>query len=218
MNNINIIWLGDKPIYNKYLNTIKEFIPNMNIKIWNECDIENITEEGITNRYYWNKIKNKQYAYASDYARFKILYEKGGLYIDTDVEFVKPIDDLLEYGNFLGIEKLTKRVASGVIMYFKEPYHPILKKCLEIYDEYQDSPYIIDGNVLMGSLIENGYTVFNNEDISYRCGDITIYDSSFFCPFLPNENKDKSVLKNNTRAIHHYTNFWVEENNQLNKK
>lgn len=40
----------------------------------------------------------------SDYARFDILYREGGLYFDTDVELIRPIDDVLERGPFMGFE------------------------------------------------------------------------------------------------------------------
>ena len=41
----------------------------------------------------------------SDYARFKILYEEGGLYFDTDVEVIKPFDDIIARGAFMGCER-----------------------------------------------------------------------------------------------------------------
>lgn len=33
-----------------------------------------------------------------------ILYNYGGLYFDTDVELIKPIDDIIARGNFMGRE------------------------------------------------------------------------------------------------------------------
>ena len=46
-----------------------------------------------------------KYAFVSDYARFWILYKYGGLYFDTDVEVIKPMDDIIARGPFMGCEK-----------------------------------------------------------------------------------------------------------------
>lgn len=199
-NNIHIIWLGDNPIYDKFLKNNEKFFKNFNIKIWDENNNLN-----ITNKYYLNNLYNKNYAYASDYLRFKILYEFGGLYFDTDVEFLQNIDDLLEKGNFLGTEHITKRVSSGVIMYFNNPYNIILKKVLDFYDKYENNNYICDGLVLSHVLSKYGY-VLKDYKQELKNIDITVYDSTYFCPGI----KENPYLNKtfNTRAVHHYTNFW----------
>lgn len=57
----------------------------------------------------------KQWAFVSDYARFDILYRYGGLYFDTDVEVIKPIDDILSRGPFMGFETDWGAEISGTI-------------------------------------------------------------------------------------------------------
>lgn len=39
--------------------------------------------------------KQKKYAFVSDYARFWIMYNYGGIYFDTDVEVIRPLDDII---------------------------------------------------------------------------------------------------------------------------
>ena len=141
--------------------------------------------------------KNKNYAYVSDYVRFRILYEFGGMYIDTDVEFIRKFDDIINAGSFLAIEKQANRVASGLIMYFNHINNDCLYECIKYYNNSQES-VIIDGDVLAYSLLKYGYKTgdFNQTLIN----NIKIYNSSYF--------NGTSKLNLNTRAIHHYTNFW----------
>lgn len=195
---VNLIWLGNKPIYDKYINNTKSKLAGWDVKVWTDEDIKD-----INCKYFKIKMLLKQYAFASDYLRFKILYDNGGLYVDCDVEFLKGIDDLIEKGSFLGTEFISNRVSSGVIMYFDKPHHPVLKKILDYYEKNSYIPYICDGEVLKNSILEYGYEPV---DKTQYLDDITIYDSSYFCP---NTMEDSYLnVKENTRAVHHYTGLW----------
>jgi len=198
---VNIIWLGENPIYDKYFSSIEKFLPNFKIKIWRDNDCINYINECKYAKYHY---EHKHYAFVSDYLRFRILHDFGGMYIDTDVEFIRNIDDIISKGSFLAIEKSMLRVASGLIMYFDHKNNDCLKKCIYYYNKYyedkelNDSCIIIDGDVLAASLINYGYKLgdFNQK----LTNNISIYDSSYF--------NGTSLNNENTRAIHHYTNFW----------
>lgn len=58
----------------------------------------------IVLRYCSEAYKARKYAFVSDYARFKILYEEGGLYFDTDVEIIRNMDHIIARGPFMGRE------------------------------------------------------------------------------------------------------------------
>ena len=47
---------------------------------------------------------NKKYAFAADYIRLYALYNYGGIYLDMDVEVLKPYGDLLKLRTMLGYE------------------------------------------------------------------------------------------------------------------
>ena len=54
----------------------------------------------------------------ADYLRIKILYEQGGIYIDTDVQAIKSLDPLLDRNLILGYEECTidvvhKQIGTG---------------------------------------------------------------------------------------------------------
>ena len=75
----------------------------------------------------------KKWAFVSDYARFWILYHKGGIYFDTDVEIIKPLNEILKQGAFLGCET-RYTVAPGLGM-AANPGLGIYKEMLDFYEK-----------------------------------------------------------------------------------
>lgn len=81
-----------------------------------------------------------KFAYVSDYARLKIFYENGGIYFDTDVEIIKLLDDIIEKGAFMDMEKwntIPKNIPYNVnvgLGFGMPPKHPILREILDLYE------------------------------------------------------------------------------------
>ena len=99
---IHYCWFGDGPISpesRKCMESWKKYCPDYKIMAWNEQNFD-ISQ----NRYAQQAYAAKKYAFVSDYARLVVLYEYGGIYLDTDVELVRPLDELLEYKGFIGME------------------------------------------------------------------------------------------------------------------
>ena len=99
---IHYCWFGRNPLPSLAIKCIaswKKYLPDYEIKEWNEdnfdVDVIPFTKEAYA---------AKKYAFVSDYARFKILYEEGGLYFDTVVEVIRPLDDIISKGAFMGCE------------------------------------------------------------------------------------------------------------------
>lgn len=99
---IHYCWFGRGPLpelAQKCIASWKKYLPDYEIKEWNEDNFDvNIIP------YTAEAYKAKKYAFVSDYARFWILYQYGGIYFDTDVEVIRPMDDIIERGNFMGFE------------------------------------------------------------------------------------------------------------------
>ena len=100
---IHYCWFGPKPIpetFKQYLESWKKFCPDYEIIFWNEKNFD-------LNSTAWTKVASEhgKWAAAVDYIRFKIIYEHGGIYLDTDVELIKNFDSLLQYEAFIGLEK-----------------------------------------------------------------------------------------------------------------
>ncbi len=99
---IHYCWFGGNPLpplAEKCIASWQKFLPDYEIKRWDESNFDvNIIP------YTQQAYESKKYAFVSDYARFWILYKFGGLYFDTDVEIIRPMDDIIAAGPFMGCE------------------------------------------------------------------------------------------------------------------
>ena len=77
-----------------------KFCPDYQIVEWNEENYD-IDRHAYTRAAY----RHKKWGFIPDIARLEILYENGGIYLDTDVELIRALDDLLYQPGFVGVEK-----------------------------------------------------------------------------------------------------------------
>jgi len=97
---IHCCWFSGEDKPQKYIDCInswKKNCPDYEIIEWNS---ENYDFK--KNDYMYEAYKKRKWAFVSDYARLDLVYNYGGIYLDMDVEVVKPLDDLLKYECFLG--------------------------------------------------------------------------------------------------------------------
>lgn len=91
---IHYVWFGKwkkSDEFKKYLDSWKKFCPDYEIIEWNESNFD------INKNFYCAKFyKKKMWAFASDYARLDILFNKWWIYLDTDIELLKNLDPLLK--------------------------------------------------------------------------------------------------------------------------
>lgn len=126
---IHYFWIGENPMPEEDKRNIeswRKYAPDYEIIEWNESNYD-----FSAHPYCYEALKNKQYMYATDYARKDILYRYGGIYLDTDVELVAPLDDLLYNEIFIGIDdggQLNSGSGLGAI-----PNHPVIKTFMELY-------------------------------------------------------------------------------------
>jgi hypothetical protein len=108
---IHYIWLGGKQIpekNQKWMETWKKQCPDYEIRRWDES---NYNVEKC--RYSSEAYKKGKYSFVSDYIRLDVVYQYGGIYLDTDVELLKPLDDLLYFKAFGGMGT-SSGIASGL--------------------------------------------------------------------------------------------------------
>lgn len=109
---IHYCWFGnnEKPkLFYKCYKSWKRFCPDYEIIEWNESNID-ISSCPL---YVQQAFEEKKWAFVTDYIRLKIIYENGGIYLDTDVELLKPLDDLLVYNAYFGFED-EKHINTGL--------------------------------------------------------------------------------------------------------
>lgn len=125
---IHYIWFGRGEHNDRIKHCIeswKKYLPDYEIIEWNEDNFD-INYNDFTKKAY----EEKKYAYVSDVARLWILYNYGGIYMDTDVEVYKPLDEFLDNEGFIGFED-THYLSTGTIGC--EKHNPIIKCILDYY-------------------------------------------------------------------------------------
>lgn len=216
---IHYCWFGRGPLpelAQKCIASWKKYLPDYEIKEWNEDNFDvNIIP------YTAEAYQAKKYAFVSDYARFWILYKYGGIYFDTDVEVIRPIDDIVERGNFMGFETDPKpqlkedaseaSVNPGLGMGVA-PGLGLIKKMLDFY-EGKHFKFIPDG-IGQLTIVHIATEVLNQAGLKQQPGiqlvnDVWIYPTEYFCPI--NLKTGRIHIEANTRTIHHYAGTWQDK-------
>lgn len=200
---IHYCWFGNKPLTplaEKCIDSWKKYMPNHEIKRWDESNFDVYCNDWCRNSY-----DTGHYAQVSDYARYWIIYNYGGIYLDTDVELIKSLDDLSD--NFFGMEKGYNLVAPGLgfkayknselIKYIKEWYEN--NTFLSEYKHYLTAPQVIT-TLLFGARLKD---VSKNIQLN----EFTLYAHDYLCPMHPGTNE--ITLTENTHSIHHYAKSWI---------
>ena len=204
---LHYCWFGGNPLPEatvKFMETWKKFCPDFEIKRWDETNFP-VDEHPFTKEAY----RLKRWAFVSDYVRTFALFNEGGLYVDTDVEFIKPIDDLLG-SSFAGFED-DETIAPGLILYAREKNEEFYLKVLEKYDAtaYADEikSDIASPRIYTKVAKELGFNLDNSLQTK---GGFTLYPMEYFQPYGANK-RTKPTITENTRTIHHYDATWYDK-------
>ena len=210
---IHYCWFGENPLpesAKKCIASWRKFFPEYKIKEWNEDNFD-VNSIPYTQQAY----EAKKYAFVSDYARFWILYKYGGLYFDTDVEIIKPLDDIIERGPFMGIEVKANegeypQVAPGLGLGVT-PGHNLYKVLL---DKYATLRFLNeDGSLNQKTIVKYNTEVLQEQGLQpsndlQEVAGVWIYPADYFNPLDSLTGKLK--LTDNTRSIHWYMNSWSD--------
>ena len=201
---IHYIWLGGKPlpkIAKKCIKSWKKYCPDYEIKRWDESNVDLDSYKYIRDAY-----DAKKYAFASDCLRFDILNREGGIYLDIDVELIRPIDEFLNNKMFMCFEN-DKYVAPGLIIGTTKN-NECLEKILDIYKtskfDCSDLTKMVTVCAIATNTLKEYGLIEENKTQELSCG--TIYSSEYFCPKSMSDGK--TTITDNTYSIHHYLGSW----------
>lgn len=198
---IHYVWFGNKKPEKivKCIESWKKILVNYKIIEWNEKTF-NIDEERKKNKFLNECYKRKLWAFVADYVRIKVLYEYGGIYLDTDMEVLKEFSPLLDTELFLGYES-TELLSFGILGVI--PKHKVFEKMLNFYEkDIWNSPYYIITNILTDTLSSlYGKNFEENQKID-------IYPSKYFYPFALGEKFTPKCITEDTYAIHWWEKSW----------
>jgi len=204
---IHYCWFGKKELpseYKKYIDSWKKNCPDYQIKKWNEDNFDINSSTYMREAYEENK-----WAFVSDYARLKIIYDEGGIYLDTDVELIKPLDDLLEEKCFLATET-TGYINTG-LGFGAEKGNEIIKEMLDEYSglHFKGGNGVYD-NIACPKRNTAPFTKYGFEfslDKRIRIKNALILPPEYFCPI--DYMTGETIITNKTYSIHHYSATWL---------
>lgn len=210
---IHYCWLGKKPLpplAQKCLESWKKYCPDYEIKRWDESNLP-IEQYSFMKEAY----EAKAWAFVPDMARLLIVYQNGGIYLDTDVEVIKSLDPLLNEQAFFGIEKDKGKINDPPFVnlgqgFGAEAGAPIVKELLKYYEtahflKADGSPNKIASPMIQTrDFIRLGWK--RRDEQSQVCG-ATIYPSVYFDPKSPFSGE--IAITGYTYSIHHYDGSWL---------
>lgn len=203
---IHYIWFGNNPLpesAKKCIDSWKKYMPDYKIIEWNEKNFDI-----SSNKYMKEAYDNKQYAFASDYARLKILYDNGGIYFDTDVELIRPVPDHLIRTGFLAKEN-KKRIATGLGFACKKHDETIRR----MLDDYEKISFVRgDGSFDKTPCPKRNTRALGRKTYSH----IAILESDYMNP--QNNKTGNLKITSNTFSIHHYSASWLTNEEKERKE
>ncbi|MBP2114400.1 glycosyltransferase family 32 protein [Paenibacillus silagei] len=217
---LHYVWMGKgqkSELIMKCIKSWEKYMSDFEIIEWNE---DNFNIE--INQFVKEAYENKKWAFVSDYVRLHVLYNHGGIYLDTDMEILRPLDRFLEVSAFSGFES-AEYIPTGLIGAVQG--HPWIKDQLEYYN---DALFINSNRTLnltpnvvnitnmtiedYGLVLNNKYQILKN--------DLHIYPKEYFCPSDygdSNKQKEKKITTN-SYSIHHYNGSWLSPSGKLKVK
>lgn len=213
---IHYCWLGRNPKPKSVLKCIeswKKFCPDYEIIEWNEDNLD-IASHLYSSQAY----EAKAWAFATDYFRLWIVYTHGGIYLDTDVQVIKPLDPLLKNKAFMGFET-ENHIASG-LGFGAEPGSAFLAENMKAYETLAfvnpDGTYNRLPAPAYSTEIAKAHGLTNDTGNIQTVLDLTCYPREYFAP------KDyltgRLHVTKNTYSIHHYDSTWFTEEEHAQRK
>ena len=209
---IHYCWFGrsEKPeIVKRCIKSWKNVLTDYEIIEWNEDNFDI-----NSNKYVKEAYENKKYAFVSDYVRVKVLYNMGGIYLDTDVEVYKSLDEFLEEESFWGFEE-KNYIATSTIG--ARSGNRLIKQFLDFYEgkSYTEMAKDVETstNVQIVTRIfkEIGFEMNGERQSIDNIG--TIYPQEYFSPYDYINYYDKKTDK--TYTMHHFYKSWISPKDKI---
>ncbi len=205
---IHYCWFGRGPmpeLAQKCIASWKQYLPDYEIKEWNEDNFDLSAYPYAQEAY-----EKRKYAFVTDVVRLYALYHEGGIYMDTDVEVLKPLDKFLQYPAFTGYEASQSMAPVTGIM-ASEAGGIWVEEQLKHYDGLHfikpDGTLDMTSNTTtISRIMQDGGFELTGEYGVYK-DNMHVFPVDYFCPLTSTR-----VLKltENTHTIHHFAGSWVE--------
>lgn len=228
---IHYCWFGGNPlpdIATRCIRSWKKYCRGYNIIRWDESNFD-ISACPI---YVRQAYKAKKWAFVTDYVRLKVIFEHGGIYLDTDVEIIRPLDELLVHKAYFGFEDAS--AINAAMQNTEEPQyyvntglgfgaekgHPIIR---EMMDDYENIPFILpDGSYDQEACPKRNTKVLarhglvQNNTFQHLKDGISVLPTQWLCPFDYWSGNGK--ITEQTVSIHLFSSSWMTKDLQKARK
>ncbi|WP_270474899.1 glycosyltransferase family 32 protein [Clostridium cochlearium] len=206
---IHYCWFGRNqlpPLAKKCIDSWKKYCPDYKIIEWNEDNFDINSNQFVKEAY-----ETKKYAFVTDYVRLYALYNYGGIYMDTDVEVLKPLDKFLIPKAFTGCENNNFCITGTM---GSEKGNPWVGELLDLYIEKRfilpNGNFDITPNteIITELTMKNYSWVCANKYQVLKDG-LHIYPHDFFC--AKDWRTGEITVTENTYTIHHFSASWISK-------
>lgn len=211
---IHYCWFGGTALpssVKRCKRTWEKYCPDYEIIEWNESNFDINCHPFVKSAY-----EVKAWAFVSDYARLKIIYENGGIYLDTDVELLKNLDFLLDNPCYVGIQQGGFLCNTG-LGFGAAKSHSVIREMIEKYDDvlFEEKKKLELACPRLNSLVleKMGY---HYTDQPVKLDGTLILPCRYMDPLAPGDKKN--LLCEDTVSIHHYSATWMSGNIRRRRK
>lgn len=204
---IHYCWFGGKPLpedAKKYIESWKKYCPDYEIIEWNESNFDL-----NSNMYVKEAYEARKWAFITDYVRLYVMYNYGGIYMDTDVEVLKKLDVFLENDAFSGFES-NKYIPTGIMACKKgfKLFGELLDYYTNKHFKKENGDLDLTTNVItITNICKKHGLVLNNKQ--QNVDGFMLYPAEYFCP---KDYKTGEInVTENTYTIHHFSGSWLED-------
>lgn len=198
---IHYCWFGKNPKPEnvlKCIETWRQYLPDYKIIEWNETNFD-INQNPFVKQAY----EKKMWAFVSDFARLKAVFENGGFYLDTDMEVTRNFDELLNHQVICGYEFRGRPFSA---FFASEPNHEFIKELLSYYIEQTE--FKIKSNTdIFSDLLKKKYNAYHEDIYQELENGVTLFPSHFFSLDVP-----KNFV------IHHFEGSWLDQKQKTTYK
>ncbi len=198
---LHYCWFGKNPkseLAQKCIATWSKYNPDYQIIEWNEENFD-VNQHPFVKEAY----EQKKWAFVSDFARVKAVYEMGGFYLDTDMEITRSFDDLLQHKAICGYEFKGRPFSA---FFAAQPEHSFVKEMYAYYLEQKEMKIMANTTIFSKLLIEK-YGASSGDQYQELANGVTLFPSHYFSLDVPKNY-----------VIHHFEGSWLDAAHQSTYK
>ena len=202
---IHYCWFGRGPmpaLAQKCIDSWHKYMPDYEYKLWDEDNFDVTCVPYVREAY-----ESRKFAFVTDYVRLYALYTEGGIYMDTDVEVLKPYDDLLSLSGFTGYEG-SKHLPPVTGTIASEAGNEWVKEQLDVYDGLHflmpdGSMDLTTNTVRISQIMRQGGFIQDGKQKEYK--GMHIFPVEYFCP---RQTTGEILITEETYCDHHFLASW----------